>query len=429
MIRRFLPLLLLFSCSVRQPPGKEELVCIQIKDQNGLSETVSVKERIQKYETVDFLKPQPYLQVFRTFGKDEQGKSHSIITTYHPNGQIAEYLETIDTTALGTYKEWHANGALKIQATIIGGPADINSSAKKDWVFDGLSEAWDESGNLSAKIYYEKGYLQEKSEYFYKNGPIKKTIPFLNGDIHGEVCEYYENGNLQSKTFYESGYKQDLSLGYWENETPSFFEEYDKDKLKTGVYYTPSGSVISEVQGGSGKKAFFEKETLTQLQEYQRGEQMGKVECFSPNKVLKSHYNIQEGKRQGEEIEFYHPHELYGQIKSDQKLPQPKLLVHWDSDRIHGTVKTWYENSLLESQKEYYANKKNGMSCAWYADGSLMFIEEYENDELLKGTYYKIKQNHPISKVVDGNGHATIYEGKTGGFLRKVHYQNGYPQE
>jgi len=106
----------------------------------------------------------------------------------------------------------------------------------------------------------------------------------------------------------------------------------------------------------------------------------------------------------------------------------PKLSLTWDRGVLHGTMKTWYNNGQLESQRQMSKNKKNGTNCAWYKDGSLMMIEEYEEDILLKGRYYKPNCNKPISTIENGMGVATLYDNK-GIYLRKVKYIKGKPEE
>ena len=66
--------------------------------------------------------------------------------------------------------------------------------------------------------------------------------------------------------------------------------------------------------------------------------------------------------------------------------------------------------------------------AAWYRDGSLMLIEEYDRDRLKRGDYLKKPNTTPISKVINGKGIATLFDadGKT---LRKVSYQEGLPQD
>ena len=111
--------------------------------------------------------------------------------------------------------------------------------------------------------------------------------------------------------------------------------------------------------------------------------------------------------------------ELYpsGRLMSEKTLKGKKL---------DGAYKTWYENGVMESQREINANKKHGLSFAWFKDGSLMLSEEYENDLLLKGSYFKKGDKNPVSKVESGKGYATLYD-KDGLFLKKISYDKGKP--
>ncbi|MBA2727695.1 MAG: hypothetical protein H0U49_05930, partial [Parachlamydiaceae bacterium] len=63
---------------------------------------------------------------------------------------------------------------------------------------------------------------------------------------------------------------------------------------------------------------------------------------------------------------------------------------------------------------------------AWYADGNMMLIEEYDHDKLLKGEYYKKGDRFPVSTVLDGKGIVTFFDAD-GILLKKVNYRNGKP--
>ena len=71
-------------------------------------------------------------------------------------------------------------------------------------------------------------------------------------------------------------------------------------------------------------------------------------------------------------------------------------------------------------------NKRNGHSSAWFRDGSLMLIEEYHQDRLLKGEYYSKGEKHPITTIDEGKGTATLFDAE-GAFVRWVDYLNGKP--
>jgi hypothetical protein len=55
-----------------------------------------------------------------------------------------------------------------------------------------------------------------------------------------------------------------------------------------------------------------------------------------------------------------------------------------------------------------------------------MLIEEYENDLLFKGSYYKKGDKKAVSTIESGNGTASLYTSE-GLFLKKVSYEKGKP--
>jgi len=401
----------LLICSCQKSPPANDLVGIQIQDRNGLSETISIPEKLETYNNIDFLSSQPFKKVIRVYKKE--GKNHSIITTYHPNGVIWQYLECQDMRASGVYQEWFSTGQLKIKAYVIGGTADVALGAQSDWLFDGLSEVWDEQGQLTAHIPYEKGVLEGTSLNFYPNGQIERSVPYEKQLIEGELIEYFPDGQIKERTSYKKGLKQGTCIGLGEEGNVLWEEEYNKDLLQKGVYFSPKGTQISEVQQGCGFQTFFKDSGAFQQIEIQKGRQEGIIKQFSEEGKLQLIYRIKGHRKDGEEIVYY---------PSSEK----KISLEWHDDMIHGSVKTWYQNGGLESQKQFARNKKNGTVCSWYEDGQLMLIEEYENDTLLEGQYFKKNKPDPISTVVQGNGVASLYDGQ-GIFLRKVIYHKGKP--
>ena len=172
-----LALALLSTTACYHSAPQEQIMAIQIQDRNGLTETINASDRLEVYQNVDFLASQPYKKVLRIYRKE--GKNHSKISTYHPNGMPWQYLEAQEMRAYGAYREWFQNGQLKIEATVIGGTADVVLGAQQDWLFEGLSQVWDEKGNLTAQIPYAKGALEGTSLYFYPDGKNKKRSPSL----------------------------------------------------------------------------------------------------------------------------------------------------------------------------------------------------------------------------------------------------------
>ncbi|HLB53427.1 MAG TPA: hypothetical protein VJK48_06955 [Chlamydiales bacterium] len=410
-------LLILCGCS-HISSSFDSLIAIHIQDRNGITETISVPEKLENYENVDFLSSQPYKKVLRVYKGDK--KNHAVITSYYPNGTLAQYLEAKEMRANGYFREWFSNGQLKIEAIVIGGTADITPNAKKDWLFDGLCKVFDEQGNLVATIPYIKGSIEGLSTSYYPSGQIEKEVPYHNSMEEGELLEYYQNGTIRTKQHYMRGQKNGASIGYFSNGTIAWVEEYAEGKILQGAYYSFEGDHIAQVRDGRGAQALYNQDSIAYLSEMHQGMPEGLVRKFNSKGEVIATYFLKNGKKQGEEIEYYLPPE--------SQEWHPKLSIQRDKDTVHGCVKSWYPNGQLQSQREYCRNERLGPSCAWYKNGALMLVEEYESGHLTKGAYYKKNQNDPVSTIVNGKGIATLYD-EDGYFLRKVTYSKGKPVE
>ncbi len=346
-MKRFLFLAGIALACCQHAPTPENLSLIQIQDRNGLTETISNPDRLNQYLTVDFLTSQPYKKVLRVYKGD--GKNHSKVTTYYPNGLLCQYLEAEEMRAHGAYKEWYSNGQIKIEAFVIGGSADVTPEAQETWLFDGESKVYDEQGNLIAQIPYRKGALEGVSTYYYPSGQIKTEIPFQKNEIEGDLVEFLENGTLKAKHHYIKGVRGEESLSFFENGTLASVEDFSEGLLRTGIYYNRQGEKISEIQNGGGYQALYEGKELA-LIEFRVGQPDGLVRKYASNgEIIKSYY-IKNGKKQGEEIDYYLNAEL--EVKKNGEKATPKLSVTWNDNMVHGAVKTWYTNGQLQSQRE-----------------------------------------------------------------------------
>lgn len=409
----------LFISGCHRSEMGEQFCFIQIHDRNNLTETINNPDRLANYEKVDFLTSQPYKKVLRVY--KSEGKNLSKITTYHPNGMVWQYLEAEEMRAHGQFKEWFPNGQLKIEASVVGGTGDLSASAQEDWVFDGMSQVFDEQGHRVAQIPYEKGFLEGRSLYYYPSGQMEREVPFHKNEIEGEVVEHHLDGSLRSKTTYQKGLKSGESLAFFSEGKVAAVEEFSEGALQSGTYFDPQGVKVAEVVSGEGFQAVFENGALT-LVEYRQGKPEGILRKFTLKRELQRSYLLKGGKKNGEEIEYF----LSQDLEVSPSSPLAKLSVTWKDNAIHGPVKTWYNNGQLQSQREFAKNQKSGPSLAWYRDGGLMLMEEYEEDRLVSGKYFKRQKQELVSSITHGNGLATLYD-ENGAFLRKVTYAKGKP--
>ncbi len=405
---------LLQGCASSSAQKGPPLTHVQLIDRNGVNETISQKDRLEVYQKVNFLEAQPYQKVVRVFKRDAEGKVVSRLTTYHDNGEVFQYLEVVGGRAKGFYKEWYANGKLRIISYVMEGIGDLSPDAQTSWIFDGESRVWSPAGNLVAELFYEKGRLEKEALYYHPNGRLAKTIPYKNDIMEGEKKFYDLEGNYVGGTQYADGMRDGKSFFAGDNNISKREEEYKKGLLIFGKYWNYETNLTHEILDGNGIRPLYEDGFLHMEHEYVNGKPEGVVKTYRKSGALESIYHIIDGQKQGEELHYY------------QKTNEPMLLINWHDDEIHGIVRTWYLNGKVESEKEMVVNKKQGKYLAWYEDGSLMMIEEYDNDILASGKYFKKGEEIPASRVMLGSGTATIFDSR-GNFLRKTEYQKGLP--
>jgi len=406
------------SCTSQKTAHEETLTSIQLIDRNGFKETISSPDRLSMYSKANYFAPQPYEKVTRMFGRTDGGKTLTKLTTYHENGQIWQYLEVVNGRASGVYREWHDNGALRLDVVVIEGLGDLNESAQKGWIFDGVSKAYDSNERVLAEINYEKGKLQGKSLYYHPNGTVSKMIPYEADRIDGDLVYYDESGKVIGKTPYINGKIHGVASFKGDRNQPPYSEEYRDDLLINATYHDFSGKMMGEVANGSGEQAIYIDGVLRSIREYQNGVPEGEVKCFNSHGELSTVFHMKGDHKHGPEWVYY---PMLG-----GKKPRPKLYIEWTNDGIQGICRTWYVNGNLESEREIRDNVKHGISSAWYQDGSVMMIEEYEKDILRKGTYFKKGEKSPVSTVENGDGTATFYD-SSGFFIKRALYQKGQP--
>lgn len=398
-----------------------KLISIHIVDRNGLTETITNPERICDYACVDFLKPQPYKKVLRIFERDRCGNIPSLITSYYENGQVQKCLEVSNNRALGMYHEWFESGKLHMEVEVIGGVADITSAAENTWLFDGSGHVWDECGNILACINYFKGKLDGDSYYYHTNGQLWKRIPYTDGKQEGVFETYYKDGKLLQTAVYANDLKSGPLKRYWHNGNVATEENYQCGRLLDGKYYDMCGKCISSVENGEGQRAVFSEKSVREYHTYLNGVEDGEVRMLTDEGMLVKTWIIRNELKNGPETEYY-PTPGLGQ------RAMPKLEINWYEGKIQGLTKTWYSNGMLESQREMAGNAKNGILTAYYRDGSTMMIEDYLDDKLIKGEYYRRGEKLPVSEVDMGDGTVTLFDPE-GTFLRKISYKNSVPYE
>ena len=407
--------LLIYLCTSCNTSYEKDdtLSMIQIVDRSGTQETINQKEKLKRFENINFCDPQPYQKVTRVLSKNTKHQQKSVITTYHENGMINEYLETLAQRANGSYKEYYPNGNIKIEGTVVEGIADVSESAKASFIFDGICKVYYPDNTLMVTMQYSKGKLEGESIYYHTNGNLKKRLTYREDLLHGRAEVFDENGKILGFTEYRLGIKHGKHVYFGDTVTPPFEESYDEGLLMQGLYHDDKEQKISEIKNGFGLQVVFSCDRQKKEIEYRKGLPEGKVSTYYPSGNLQSVYFLKNAAKHGEEWIYF-----------DNSKEIPKLFLQWYQDELHGSQKSWYENGHLESQKEMIHNQKHGQLIAWYISGEVMLIEEYELGKLKEGEYFSKNSQERVSFVKSGKGMATLYDPE-GFFLHKISYDKG----
>lgn len=396
----------------------DQISCLSLVDRDGFTTTVQTKERLDQYAGVDFLTPQSYQKVMCIYRRDNSGNVPAFVTSYYPNGQVCQYLELVNARAQGCYQEWHENGRLKVSGQIIGGEGDLTDAAAKTWIFDGCCQAWTNTGQLEATIQYQLGALEGESIYYHANGQVKKRISHRQNIVEGTSETYNDCGTLVERANYRQGLRDGISERFNDSGDLIAEESYSAGRLLNASYYNDQGQVVAKIENGHGYQAQLENGVVRQLFEFRNGLPEGEVKLYDQEGRLVNRLHVKNGKKHGEELVYY-PAPVGTQVL------QPKLSIMWFDDKIHGLVKSWYADGTMESQRELSNNVRNGLATAWYRNGSVMLMEEYDHDKLVKGEYFKRGERRPESKIADGTGIATLYDAD-GNLAQKVHYYHSH---
>jgi uncharacterized protein len=190
-------------------------------------------------------------------GFDRDGNS----VFYHPNGKISSEGTMRNGKPDGYWKTYHENGNIKSEGNRV------------EHELDGLWSFYDEEARKILEINYRSGkrhgirktwrdeeIIVERfandqkeglTEYFFTDGLLMRTIPFLNGLEQGNGFEYDREGNIITVSEYRRGFVINR-----EN-----INRHGRDGLKQGrwKYFFDDGSLQMEGTFRNGKKDGFFK--------------------------------------------------------------------------------------------------------------------------------------------------------------------------
>lgn len=405
----------LWGCRHGVEESPMQLTTAVLQDRNGFSETISQRDRLERLQDQDFRNPQSYQKVIRVFARGEDGAIPSILTTYHPNGQLHHWLEVSNGRALGRYEQRFPDGKIRMEARLVGGAADLTEAAMTTWQFDGESRVYFASGSLQAVIPYKQGALDGIERHFHPNGQLALERHIANGRAEGLEEHWAECGRRLLSAEYHGGQRHG-ALYRWNAAGVLLDEEsWSAGRLLEGMYHDcgPFDTASVGVIFGRGWA----------VERGQRGYRLVEIQDGLPRGAVRSMTDLGQLDREWEQIgeEKHGVERVY-----DPKTAQIKLEMNWVEGALSGPCKSFYSNGSPESCWDMLDNQRHGKMVAWYRNGSVMLIEDYDRGKLVKGEYFGLGQSLPVSRVSRGNGIATLHQGD-GRLIRAISIQDGEP--
>ncbi len=390
---------------------------VVLQDRNGFSETVSQQDRLQRLSNLNFLDPQPYQKVIRVFHRTSEGSIPSVLTTYHSNGHLHHFLEVINGRAQGSYRQYHANGKLKIEAQVTGGVADLTEAAMATWQFDGEAKVYDQAGRLEAIIPYLMGRLHGCEQRFFGHGARMSCRQFEDGTAHGPQELWSESGQLLMRAQMVRGQLHGIRHEWTAEGQLRAAEEWSEGKLMTARYpgiQAQELPVQLGVEAGCGWQPDFAGGRLIGAGEVLQGLRQGRVLRWESGGKIERSWEELNGSKNGLERLF------------EPSTGRTRLEMTWESGMLTGPCRCFDMQGNLESQWEMLDNQRHGRLISWYRNGRVMMLEDYDRGRLIRGEYFEMGSSSPVSRVDAGFGTATIFR-PDGRPFRVISIQDGQP--
>jgi antitoxin component YwqK of YwqJK toxin-antitoxin module/S1-C subfamily serine protease len=233
----------------------------------------------------------------------------------------------------------------------------IDLNENKNWIFDGESIIYYETGEIKSEFNYVKDKIDGLYKTFYKSGKLKAVRNYENGILQGEYNSFYESGANHIRFNYING----LIEGDW-------------------IAYYESGATEQTVEYVNGKKQGF-------LKDYKISGKLNFVQKYE-NDIRAS------------EESFY-------------ESGKTKNIWTYKDEKINGVSKGYYKSGELRSLGSYLNGVLNGESNAFFKNGRKAEISNYNNGTLIN-THVKDKFGNTIYKSNSANVDASIYQPQKG---------------
>jgi len=381
------------------------------------------------------------------FGQENQVDPNGYNIFYHDNGQISSEGYMKNGQPDGYWKTYFETGILKSEGN------------RLNFLLDSIWKFYNEGGDLILEISYkgdkkngirrtirEKEIVEENfvddikqgnTMYYFPDGKIRKTVPFVDGLENGLALEYNENGIIVNLIEYKKGFivnrekinrrdKNGLKQGKWmyfyqdaivrqegtyrNDKKNGYFKDYDKD----GNLITVSKYIDDILQEDVAELVELEVRTdyypggqVKTIASYKDGVPEGVRREYSEDGIIKMAYIFSKGVIIGEGIMneegakdgVWKEYFSNGNLRAEGKYKDGKRIGGWkfyhengnleqtgnynDYGELDGTWRWYYTSGELLREESYFTGLADGHMIEYSEEGDVItegdYIEGYED--------------------------------------------------
>ena len=192
---------------------------------------------------------------------------------------------------------------------------------------------------------YENGFLHGPTTYTFPHSSVIEKVQVYDQGVLLKEVVHDEAGVPMREEANEFDNRVVITL--WDEKgAPISIEEFEKDLLMEGKYFTPSHELEAQIEAGFGERLKRDRKGLLISRDLVENGIMASRTSYHPNGVVHT-------------ISHYLDSELHGAQQKFTSTGKPLLTLEWNRGILDGT-KVVYRNGVKVAEIPYSKGEKNG---------------------------------------------------------------------
>lgn len=315
-------------------------------------------------------------------GRFEDGKKEGIWKTFYETGRIKTLGAFIAEVKDGRWEYFHpdsvlayselwAEGELKSVSNFLtqSGKELPGGEARNG---NGIVLRYHLSGNRKQKFTLSNGVPDGDFWDYDSLGRPFRLRQFRQGDLEGNLIEFYPDSSKASQTAYQGGKEDGQTLSFHKNGNLALKGWFSKGKEdSTWVEFYESGKPSAQYSFKNGVLngqflEYFESQTIQKSGWFTNGLADSITTTWNEKGQKKSEFSSKSGLKEGFSLEWFDN----GRTKSEGSFK---------AGREEGFWKTWFDNGRLQSQGNFSNGQPDGIWKTWFGNGKMATSGTYSN--------------------------------------------------